>query len=87
VKGEDLIEDSLRLLESEFGTAFVRIHRNALVGVKYLGRFLGGIPLSTPRSRFAECHAESGRDRQEISQARTLFPFSMSPTATRCRPQ
>jgi two-component system response regulator AlgR len=34
--GEDLIEDSLRLLEGEFGVAFVRIHRNALVGVKYL---------------------------------------------------
>jgi len=36
VKGEDLIEDSLRLLEGEFGAAFVRIHRNALVAVKYL---------------------------------------------------
>ena len=36
--GEDLIEDSLRLLESEFGNAFVRIHRNALVGVKHLER-------------------------------------------------
>lgn len=34
--GEDLIEDSLRLLESEFGAAFVRIHRNALVAVKFL---------------------------------------------------
>src|SRR5215471_17205713 len=38
VSGEDLIEDSLRLLESEFGSAFVRIHRNALVSVKYLER-------------------------------------------------
>jgi two-component system response regulator AlgR len=38
VNGEDLIEDSLRLLESEFGAAFVRIHRNALVSVKYLER-------------------------------------------------
>ena len=38
LKGEDLIEDSLRLLESEFGQAFVRIHRNALIGVKYLER-------------------------------------------------
>ena len=38
VKGEDLIEDSLRLLESEFATSFVRIHRNALIGVKYLER-------------------------------------------------
>ena len=36
VKGEDLIEDSLRSLEEEFGTSFVRIHRNALVGVRYL---------------------------------------------------
>ena len=36
VHGEDLIEDSLRLLEGEFGAAFVRIHRNALVAVKYL---------------------------------------------------
>lgn len=36
VNGEDLIEDSLRLLEGEFGAGFVRIHRNALVAVKYL---------------------------------------------------
>jgi two-component system, LytTR family, response regulator AlgR len=38
VNGEDLVEDSLRLLETEFGAAFVRVHRNALVGVKYLER-------------------------------------------------
>ena len=38
VHGEDLIEDSLRLLESEFGGAFVRIHRNALVGARHLER-------------------------------------------------
>jgi two-component system, LytTR family, response regulator AlgR len=42
VKGEDLIEDSLRLLESEFGSAFARIHRNALVGVKHLERIERG---------------------------------------------
>jgi two-component system, LytTR family, response regulator AlgR len=35
-KGEDLIEDSLRMLEEELGNSFVRIHRNALVSVKYL---------------------------------------------------
>src|SRR5262245_26220143 len=35
-KGEDLIEDSLRSLEEEFGSAFVRIHRNALINVRYL---------------------------------------------------
>lgn len=38
LQGEDLIEDSLRLLEREFSAAFARIHRNALVSVKYLER-------------------------------------------------
>jgi two-component system response regulator AlgR len=36
LKGEDLIEDSLRSLEEEFGIALVRIHRNALVSVRFL---------------------------------------------------
>jgi two-component system response regulator AlgR len=36
LKGEDLIEDSLRSLEEEFGTALVRVHRNALVSVRFL---------------------------------------------------
>ena len=36
IRGEDLIDDSLRALEEEFGSAFVRIHRNALVSVRYL---------------------------------------------------
>jgi two-component system response regulator AlgR len=35
-KGEDLIEESLRALEEELGSAVVRIHRNALVSVRYL---------------------------------------------------
>jgi len=35
-KGEDLIEDSLRVLEEELGSQFVRIHRNALVNVRHL---------------------------------------------------
>lgn len=34
--GEDLIEDSLRTLESEFGARFTRIHRNALVATSRL---------------------------------------------------
>ncbi len=38
VNGEDLIEESLRLLEREFSTSFARVHRNALVNVKYLER-------------------------------------------------
>jgi two-component system, LytTR family, response regulator AlgR len=38
LKGEDLIEDSLKTLEEEFVTNFVRVHRNALVNTKYLER-------------------------------------------------
>jgi two-component system response regulator AlgR len=38
VNGEDLIEDSLRALEEELQAHFVRIHRNALVGVRHLER-------------------------------------------------
>jgi two-component system response regulator AlgR len=34
--GTDLIEDSLRALEEEFASQFVRVHRNALVGVNSL---------------------------------------------------
>ncbi|MBV6418512.1 MAG: Sensory transduction protein LytR [Steroidobacteraceae bacterium] len=36
--GDDLIEDSLRLLEDEFAESFVRIHRSALVSVQHLER-------------------------------------------------
>jgi two-component system response regulator AlgR len=38
LKGEDLIEDSLKILEEEFAQNFVRIHRNALVNTKFLER-------------------------------------------------
>lgn len=41
VHGEDLVEDSLKSLETEFGDRFVRIHRNCLVAadqVRELGR-------------------------------------------------
>jgi len=38
LKGEDLIEDSLKTLEDEFAPSFVRIHRNALVNTGYLER-------------------------------------------------
>lgn len=36
--GEDLIEESLRSLEDEFGPRFVRVHRNALVAVDQVER-------------------------------------------------
>ncbi len=36
VKGEDLIEESLKSLEAEFGARFLRIHRNCLVAADAL---------------------------------------------------
>ncbi len=36
IKGEVLTEESLKSLENEFGEAFLRIHRNALVAKTYL---------------------------------------------------
>jgi two-component system response regulator AlgR len=36
--GRDLISDSLKSLEAEFGDRFVRIHRSALVAVDRIGR-------------------------------------------------
>jgi two-component system response regulator AlgR len=36
LKGQELIEDSLRTLEEEMGEHFVRIHRNALVNISHL---------------------------------------------------
>lgn len=43
-KGELLIDETLKNLEEEFGEAFVRIHRNSLVAVKYLN----GMELDSP---------------------------------------
>lgn len=37
-KGQDLIDDSLKSLEAEFGETFVRIHRAALVAVDRIDR-------------------------------------------------
>jgi two-component system response regulator AlgR len=36
-EGTDLINDSLKLLEEEFGDEFVRIHRSALVAARHIG--------------------------------------------------
>jgi two-component system response regulator AlgR len=36
IGGEDLIDDSLRALETEFGNRFIRVHRSALVNRNYI---------------------------------------------------
>ncbi len=42
--GELLIDETLKMLEDEFGEEFIRIHRNSLVAAKYLD----GMELNTP---------------------------------------
>jgi len=37
-QGETLIDDTLKQLEKEFGSQFIRVHRNALVAIKYIER-------------------------------------------------
>jgi len=36
LRGETIIEDTLKELQDEFGNTFVRVHRNALVATKYI---------------------------------------------------
>jgi len=72
VKGEDLIEDSLRSLEEEFATGFVRIHRNALVSV----RFLEGIERNPEGQYFVKlrgCPAPLQVSRRMASELRERF--------------
>lgn len=72
LKGEDLIEDSLRSLEDEFGAAFVRIHRNALVSV----RFLEGIERNGDGQYFVRlrgCEAPLQVSRRMASELRERF--------------
>ncbi|MFZ0006750.1 MAG: LytTR family DNA-binding domain-containing protein [Steroidobacteraceae bacterium] len=72
VNGEDLIEDSLRLLETEFGNAFVRIHRNALVAVKYLERIERG-PDGQYFVRLRGCEAPLAVSRRMAGELKERF--------------
>jgi len=72
LKGEDLIEDSLRSLEDEFGSGFVRIHRNALVSV----RFLESIDRNADGQYFVKlrgCEAPLQVSRRMASELRERF--------------
>lgn len=72
LKGEDLIEDSLRSLEEEFGSAFVRVHRNALVSVRYLE----GIERNSDGQYFVRlrgCEAPLQVSRRMASELRERF--------------
>ena len=71
-KGEDLIEDSLRSLEEEFGAAFVRIHRNALISVRYL-EGIERTPEGQYFVRLRGCPAPLQVSRRMASELRELF--------------
>ncbi len=72
LKGEDLVDDSLRALEEELGAGFVRIHRNALVNV----RFLESIERSSDGQHFVRlrgCDAPLQVSRRMAGELRDRF--------------
>jgi two-component system response regulator AlgR len=72
LKGEDLIEDSLRALEEEFVSDFVRIHRNTLVGARYLERIERGAE-GQYLVRLRGCEAPLQVSRRMASELRERF--------------
>jgi two-component system response regulator AlgR len=72
LKGEDLIEESLRALEEELGNTFVRIHRNTLVSVRYLERIERN-PDGQYFVRLTGCDAPLQVSRRMASELRERF--------------
>jgi two-component system, LytTR family, response regulator AlgR len=72
LKGEDLIEDPLRALEDEFGTDFVRIHRNTLVSASHLER-IDRTPEGQYVVRLKGCEAPLQVSRRMASELRERF--------------
>lgn len=70
--GEVLIEDSLKSLEEEFGDAFVRVHRNALVA----SRYLVGLD-KTPEGKYMvnikDCDADIEVSRRHVAHVRSFL--------------
>lgn len=62
--GSDLIEDSLRTLEDEFATQFVRVHRNALVSVNRLA--------AIERDSQGQCHVVLRDINERLAVSRRL---------------
>jgi two-component system response regulator AlgR len=61
-RGEDLVEDSLRALELEFGERFLRIHRNCLVAAREVAELRRG-----PEGQ-AEVVVRGSGERLEVSR-------------------
>ncbi len=66
VRGEDLIEESLKSLEDEFATQFVRIHRNCLVARHEL--------LELRRSNDGHVHAVLRHGKEPLEVSRRCVP-------------
>ncbi|CAA9318689.1 MAG: Two-component transcriptional response regulator, LuxR family [uncultured Lysobacter sp.] len=65
-RGEDLIEESLKSLEEEFGERFVRIHRNCLVAREEI--------VELKRSTDGHVHAVLRHARQPLEVSRRCVP-------------
>ncbi|WP_196139161.1 LytTR family DNA-binding domain-containing protein [Aliikangiella sp. G2MR2-5] len=70
--GETIIEDTLKELQAEFDQSFVRVHRNALVAVRYIT----GIHKSNDGKSFvtlADCDKELEISRRHLSAVKKLI--------------
>ena len=82
LKGEDLIDDSLRALEEEFAADFVRIHRNALVSVRHL-EASSAMPTGSIFVRLKGCAAPLQVSRRMARRAARAIPDLMPPIRQR----
>jgi two-component system response regulator AlgR len=70
--GEVIIDEPLRELEDEFGEAFVRIHRNALVAVQHIDR-LERLPAGRGSIRLRDVEQPLEVSRRHLSGVRRLM--------------
>jgi two-component system, LytTR family, response regulator AlgR len=70
--GEVLIDDSLKDLEEEFGTDFLRIHRNALIAVKHLVA-VEKLPNAQYQARLRGCDQPLAVSRRHATALRRLL--------------
>jgi len=70
--GEHLLDDTLKELESEFGSRFIRIHRNALVSTKHI-EAIERAPQGQYQVRLADTEHRPIISRRHVSDVKELL--------------
>jgi len=72
LKGEHLLDETLKELEEEFGSRFLRIHRNALVSIKHI-EALERSPQGQHQLRLADTDVRPAVSRRHASELKNLL--------------